>query len=153
MLIVLDSELGQIVTNWKGKGMSHPPSRMPAVALLPPLATLQVCETLVPSTGISPSVDPGCLQPHTLAAATAVGSCPWLMSPLSPAAMLWLMSPLLLDILQLDGLVAGEAAAPGADKRFHSPPGSVGAESPRWLGSRGLNCQDLSESSSPENRP
>lgn len=118
--------------------MSHPPSQMPAVAVLLPLATLQVCEALVPSTGISPSVEPGCLQPRIPAAATVVGSSPWLMSPLSPAATLPLMTALLLD-----GLVAGEAAVPGAvDKRFPSPAGSVGAESPRWLGPGGLNRQD-----------
>lgn len=46
-----------------------PPS-FPNVAVLLPFSTLQVCEAVVPSTGISPSVEPECLQPHTPAAAT-----------------------------------------------------------------------------------
>lgn len=57
---------------------------------------------------------------------------PWLMSPLSPETTFPLMSPL------LQGLIASEAAAAGAgDKSFHSPAGSVGAESPRWVGTPG----------------
>lgn len=104
---------GAVVTNWKGKGISHPPSQTPAVEVFLPSAALQVCEAL----GNSPSVEPGALQPHTPVAATAVGSSPWLMSPLSPVTTLPLMSPLLLEALG-----AGEAAAPGAaDKGFHSP--------------------------------
>lgn len=51
---------GTVVVNWKGKGISQPPSQTPAVAVL------QVCEAAVPSTGISPSWSQGVCSPTHL---------------------------------------------------------------------------------------
>lgn len=118
----------------KRRGNIPPSFPNASTAVFFPLAASQVCKVLVPDASISAPAGPGALWPRTPAAVRAAGSSLHLVSPPSPVATFPLMSPPVPE-----GLAVGEAAAPGAAGRgFCSPPGSAGAEPPRWAGTSPL---------------